>query len=368
MKIKSLLFPISLLGLLVAPLSLSSKNEARALLGEENNVVSVGDIIEVESRSLVYNGQTKVSGGQIVFPDGTSKSGKNFTISMPGVYKVIYSALFGTHEVSETVYYNCYRRSSDFFLSSNKKNQPVNGEYSFNTKTSNVKGARLTLDSTTTFTYDGIIDFTTYNPNQSFVEILVDTSKQGESDLGAYIVRLTDINDELNYVDIQVTDSGPLDDDGQGCYILSGANGQFKVGFEGSTKWINAFGANVGSSFRGLPSSNPAKPAKLYFNYAEKALYVSPKVWSANDKILITDLDSAEIYKSTVWGGFSEGKAKLSIFASSLINPSATIVVSSVAGIDLSQYVFKDEVAPEIEIDYGNQSPYKQPKEDTFSK
>ena len=151
---------------------------------------------------------------------------------MPGVYQVIYRAFFGVEEVSESIYYHCYRQSSDMFISSNSSNKAVNGEFSYSDKTNKIKGAKLTLDSNTVYTYDGTIDFNTFNPDESFIRFIVDTSKQGESDIESFTIRLTDVNNSRNYVDLLITDSGIENCNGQACYVLAGSNNQPKTGYE----------------------------------------------------------------------------------------------------------------------------------------
>ena len=341
--------------------SLSKSTSARALTKDENVVVELGDKIEVENRSLVYEGQTKAVEGQIILPDGSSKKGSSFTISMPGVYIVNYRAFFGTVEVSESIYYNCYRKSGDLFISSESKNQPQNGEYSFNLKNKKAQGAKLSLDSRTKFTYDGIIDFNSFSFDQPFLEFIVDTSKQDNSDLEAFTVRLTDVENSNNYVEMLITDSGPVDDDGKGCYIRAGANNQFKSGYEGDRLHIVNYGTNVASSFRALPTENPVRTAQLFLNYPQRAFYVYP-TYGSLIKSMITDLDDKEIYGSSIWEGFKTGKATLSIFATSLNSSNANLIVTKVAGIDLSQMVFEDHSAPEIQIDYDGQLPANLPK------
>ena len=349
---------------LALPLCFVGHNETKyptILASAERVVVEMGDVIEVEQRTLTYEGESQVVDGQIILPDGTSKMGKSFTVNMPGAYVVNYRAFFGTIEVSVPVEYICNRHSGDLFISSSFNNKPQTGEYSFNTQTNKKQGARLTLDSKTTFTYDGVIDFSSFDPNTPFIEFIVDTSKQGSSDLETFTVRLTDVEDRTNYVDITATDSGPTDDDGKGCYILAGAYNQFKTGYEYGRLWTAKYGTNVGSSFRALPAENPVHSASYYFDYAEKTLYVSPIMYQ-NTRDIITDLHDRNVYGSTVWEGFASGKATLSIFANSLASASANIVISRVGNMDLSQMIFEDHNAPVIELDYDGQIPVDLPK------
>lgn len=365
------LFPIFILMPLTACVA-SKVNYVRAITQTEDVVVKIGDVIEVEPRRLEYEGDSKTVNGQIFMPDGTALAGKSFTITMPGVYQVLYRAFFGVEEVSESIYYHCHRQSGDLFISSNPSNKAVNGAFSYTGKDNKIQGARLKLDTTTVFTYDGVIDFNSFNPNESFIKFIVDPSEQGESDMESFTIRLTDVEDSNNYIDFLITDSGKLNDEGQGCYVLAGSNNQAKTGYENYRPekkndpdyfpHINVWGANVATSFRALNSDyNPDRTAEFYFDYEEKELYANPMYneWTKN---MITDLDDSKVYGSMVWEGFSTGKATVSIMASSLKSSSADVIITKIANFDLSELVFEDHDAPTINIDYENQSPANMPK------
>lgn len=364
MKIK-ILIPSIFFAVMLAPLASSDYLQAKVLATDENHIVHVGDSIQVLKRTLVHNGESKEVAGQIIFPDGSSKSGRSFIVTTPGAYQVIYRAYFGVEEEKETITYTCNRESGDFFTSSNPKNPASSGEYTYNNDLNTIQGAVLKLQSKQVFTLNEVLDFNTFGASKPFFEFIVDTSRQGESDLETLTVRLTDVEDDSNYVDITATDSGPIDDAGMGCYLLAGANNQFKSGYE---KWgdeyrihTNKYGTNVRSSFRALPKDNPAKVVKLYFDYENKRLDVSP-TYGAETTDKITDLDDESLYGSSIWEGFKTGKARLSVFASSLSSESARIVVSRAGSVDLSQLVFEDHIAPVINIDYDEQNPSSLPR------
>ena len=360
MRKRLLLLPLLVLSLGTVSAHLVSNKPSVLYADQTIDNVKIGDTFTVEQKTLVYNDESKVVDGQIILPDGTSKSGKQFTIEMPGKYTVNYRAFFGTHEESLSIFYHCHRNSGDFFETSEKSNPAKAGAYSHQLKNGDIQGAKLTLNSKTTFTYVSEIDFSSFGSSNPFIEFIVDTSKQNTSDLETLTIRLTDVEDNNNYVDISVTDSGPVDDDGRGCYILAGSNNQYKTGYEGSRLHISKYGANVGSSFRDLPDKGN-KPVQLYFDYSNKELLVSPIIYSGL-KLKITDLDDKTIYGSNIWEGFKSGKARLSIFASSLNNAEATLIVSKIGSQDLSPLDFVDVDAPVVEVDYAEQSPLNPPK------
>ena len=365
------LFPFFVLMPLTACVA-SNVNHVKAITRSENYIVKIGDSITVEPRILEHESETKVVQGQIILPDGTSQAGKSFVVSMPGVYQVLYRAFFGIEEVSESIYYHCYRESGDLFVSSNPNKKAVNGEFSYSDKNNKIKGAKLQLDASTKYTFDGEIDFSTFDSEEPFFRFIVDTSKQGESDIESFSVRLTDVNDETNYVDMLITDSGISNNEGQGCYVLVGANNQAKTGYENYRPdqatdpdympHINTWGANVATSFRALNSDyNPDRTGEFYLDYAKKQFHAFPMYneWSKN---MITDLDDPKVYGSMIWEGFSTGKAKITISANSLRAATANIIVTKIASFDLTELVFEDHNAPTINIDFENQSSSNLPK------
>ena len=361
-----LLFPALFLALGLTITGVSHNKEAARLIAASEQVeVQIGDSITVEPRTLIHNGESKVSKGQIIYPDGSSKSGRAFTISMPGAYQVIYSAFFGVEEEREVVTYMCNRDSGSFFASNDPNNLAVAGEYSHNAFGVELQGAVLNLKRNASFTFDQIIDFSSFGSNKPFLEFIVDPVTQTEADIESFIVRLSDVDDNDNYVDISVTDSTLINDDGEGCYILAGANNQFKTGYE---KWggsyllhIATFGTNVHSSFRALPVASPTNTAKLFFDYEQRALYVE-NIHGWNIRSIITDLDDPKVYGGTIWNGFKNGRARLSILSKTMIADSGKLMILKAGDMDLSQLKFDDKIGPTINIDYQGQVATNIPK------
>ena len=172
MRKKLLLLPFLVLAL--GTVSAHSVSTKPSVLYADQTIdnVKIGDTFIVEQKTLVYNEQSKVVDGQIILPDGTSQEGKQFTIQMPGIYSVNYRAFFGTHEESLSIYYHCHRNSGDFFESSEKSNLAKAGSYSHELKNGEIKGAKLTLNSKTTFTYVSEIDFSSFSSSNPFIEFI----------------------------------------------------------------------------------------------------------------------------------------------------------------------------------------------------
>ena len=137
MKTK-LLIPSIFFAVLLTPLFSHDYLPAKVLAADENYIVHIGDSIQVPTRTLVHNSETKEVPGQIIFPDGSSKSGRSFIVASPGAYQVVYRAYFGVEEEKETITYTCNRESGDFFTSNNAKNPATSGQYTYNTSLKSV--------------------------------------------------------------------------------------------------------------------------------------------------------------------------------------------------------------------------------------
>lgn len=358
---KSKIVLVSSFALLLSLATISfNVNSAKLLLASETHNVEKGEKVAVEDRILVHGGESKTVKGQIIFPDGTYRQGNSFVANEAGLYRVSYKAHFGVEEVEENIDYVRNIVAEDFFTFSGASGSISSGEYRYNTETKKVRGAQYDITNWSTLRSKNLIDFTTLGANTPFLEFIVDPSAQSSSDIEQFTIRLTDAENEENYVDIIVKDSGPINDEGRGCYIAAGANGQQKTGYErwGSDYILHIddpFGANVGSSFRALPETDPTATAKLYLDHSTKSLYVDPSHGYRN-KQLLTDLDSQEIYKANVWEGFASGKAYLSIFSNQVNGGSGRIIIPQMGGYDLSQDAYPDVTPPRVKIDYSGQS------------
>ncbi len=369
MKKKNLLFLASLftLGAIVSCSSNELTTKVYLLQREENNVVHLGDSIQVERRSLEFNGEIKEAIPHIITPYDNVISGDSFVANEIGLYRIVYKAYFGYEEVSQTVNYLCQLRSSDLF-EINDKVTPSNGFYKYNTNKVTHSGAIFDVASGNKITYKNYIDVSSLNSNNPFIDLIVEPNQIGSSDMGTISLKLVDSIDEDNYVEILLFDSGIVDTYGEGTYMRAGFNGGIYAGREqygSSYIWhYSSYGASAWSSFRALPNNNPTHDLKLYFDYNEKAFYASPALFNAdsNSKTLVNDLDSKELYPASPWEGFKSNRAKLVISCSEISSGSGRLLIKSIGGVDLSPLKLDDTVAPTIEINYKEQNRLSIPK------
>ena len=175
-------------------------------------------------------------------------------------------------------------------------------------------------------------------------------SEIGKLDFWQFTVRLTDVNDPKNYVDISVY-KGSWGNEWS--YVKSGANGQVKSGWENGVV-LNAYhtGCPIGFSFSG-ESLFGNELIQLYYDNEERAVYVDNikrPGYSYGNQVI--DLDSLDCFsENTLWKGFSTGEVILSIHFEYVQTTESKILVKSIAGVDLGGEYISDSEGPNISVD-----------------
>ncbi len=315
--------------------------------------VYVGDSVTIPSKTLTYNGESKVATATIVSPSGGLFGGDEIVANQAGKYSIIYSADFGEKTVTESVSFTALRRPKDMFT---VNNYATAENYTFTFGTFNYSGVLLKMKNNAEVTFDKIIDVTENNRTDDFLDFIVLPSAEAKSDFTELIITLTDAENSANSVKISVRDGGTENIEGRGSYVKIGANNQTMGGYEydwkGGRKFLTdfKFGSPTLMTFRGLKEGESYKAMTLGFDYADKAFYVSP----SNGQYLnvqVCDLDDVALYGSDVWSGFTSGKIKVSFSVVGLTASSANVLVGKVCEFDLANEKYVDETAPEITLE-----------------
>lgn len=338
-----------------------SGEKYRVLADDEQVIVRIGDKIDVEKRTLVYEDQSKVVDGKIISPSGASYEGNRFAVTEAGIYNVVYKAYFEKdgkiEEVDRSVKYLCERKSTDFFLC-NDAATAYYGTYSHSTKTVEHKGVILEMKQGASVTFDLTLDADNLNLDTPLINFIVDPSEIGVDDFTELTIRISDVNDEKSYVEILCIDGGRIDMNGTGTCVRAGFDGGITAGYEA---WVNKYitsntGTGVWHSFHAYPSYEPTHDMSLYLDYASKKVYGSPSAMNYGNKVFINDFSgNNDLYKFSPWQGFTSGKVRVSIIPSKFKNPTGKVLIKSVVGISFENEFKPDEIAPQIKIDYDGQ-------------
>lgn len=369
---------------LFLPVALSTSGgsfeSAQLLATTENYDVFIGDTIDVKTRRLEYNGDHKDVFGLIFNPRGDSFQGKSFTITEPGLYKVVYEAYFGHHKEQQVINYLCKRKSSDFFSITN----PVSisyGEYRYNTPAYHHEGVLIDAKNGTEIRFnealsvdDFLVDQTQSDPTSgykdrnstidahSLIDFLIDPSVYMSTDFTAMTIRLTDSIDSSNYVDIKIEDgyyTGSYDS-GSLSWVRVGASCNWQLGWEwekvegkiNQGKYHNGrSGTGLNLSYRGQPYNNQIFSAQILYCSETQRFYNYRGSLETDFAYFINELSDPIVYGNNAWNGFESGKFFLTIIPTAFSNSTGRILIKSVGKYLLNDNIIADNDAPTINVD-----------------
>lgn len=319
----------------------------------------LGETIEVPQKTVEKNGKKVKASVLITAPDGGQFTGNVLLAEEIGLYTVEYYAYIDGEQVSlPTENITIVRKASDVF-ETNDYATVENATFIHNEE---LKGVRASLSNGGTVTLSKIFDVSDFTQDDVLIELIAEGSKEGAVDYTNLTITLTDVEDESNMLSVYMTDSGNncssgMSPWGQGTYIRVGATDQLPAGYEnGKLLTLPQFGTPIWHTFKKQTEDYPYRTAKLYFDYEEKAMYASDSYFSsAPVQTLIADLDNPADF-SNVWGGFESGKVRISISAAGLSAATANVLITQIAGYDLSQEDFEDTTAPTLTIDYAEET------------
>lgn len=241
-----------------------------------------------------------------------------------------------------------------------------NGKIYDNSEITAVKIQADENSKSATIRYNRIIDLTDVTEDTHFADFIVANKNKMEYDTSATLVtqdlydfryfniRLTDVYDSSNYVEINFERR-------QDFRHLSSV--RVSTNTHKSAGWYSAasalrespYGTPLLSSFTGCPAnaSGVYNVISASYNDEEKAVYAYP-FWDNNGRTVVRDLDSPDhlLEGDNLWGGFTTGEVYLSFgFANIQDQQKATIYLFTVNGQDVTGESITDETAPAIRLD-----------------
>ncbi len=317
--------------------------------GEIPSSLSVGDSLNVPSKILSYNGQSKASDIFITSPSGAVYSGSKLTIEETGVYTVTYRAFFGEHEEKETHtirvdYSACDLFAANGYVTLNR------GAFSYD---ESFTGVKATFKNGGSLSFRKPLDLSKLGTETPLVSFLIDSSTKGSADFTTFNIKIVDVYDDNNYVTINCVDSGPVNCQGEAMYVKAGAKDQTLYGYETDEKRHSdsLYGSSIYSSFRAISTSGVYHPAEFYLDASFLDLYGYPNYLAPASKRKIVGLSSKVDHPTDPFAGFTSNLAYISFEAKDFSVDSGDVVFTSIGGLDLSKDVYLDNEAPKITID-----------------
>ena len=330
--------------------------KASANIGEVQveEIYTLNDNFTAPEMKITVDGTEYVATAILKYPSGNLKNAKNVILDEAGKYTLEYKLLKNDKLYSKEYYFVV----NDEVYSTSGKGTSYYGKHDY---LGDVEGRVVTLPKGSVFRYNKILNVSDLTQRDTLIKFYILPATVGIADVNRITVRLTDVYDENNYVNI-------VSKDGSASSLLNVANasGQTETGCEecsstysgnhpvidyNGKKYKKFPGNQYGTSSWGSAHLN-GKPSlgsistnyvAFHFDYAEKSLYNRPN-------FLICDLDDTAFFTKP-WRGFTTGEVFLTIEASGYSSESVTLMVTDIYGADMSDNVSVDDDAPSISVD-----------------
>lgn len=299
----------------------------------------------IPKRQLSVGDKSVTASSSLEYPSGNATKLEKVTLSEPGRYSIHYSA---------TLSGSTYTTTEKFYVSSRI------AEYGENTTISygkhdlalEAEGLLLRIGEGDKLTFSTVIDLNNVTKDDVLIEGFVTPDRAGAFDFEELFFVFTDVVDP----NVTLTIRGrhyALGTHLPYTYWLVGGNGQVLTGYEVSSGGIhrgNRWGTPIVHSFAardfefnggGLLPPDTAR-FRLTLDTATMCAYVSDT--------FIADLDDPT-YFDNLWGGFSSGRVKLTVYGSMYSSSSANLCLTKVRGIDLTAQQTIDSKGPDITVD-----------------
>lgn len=322
---------------------------------------SVFNIPQVTSQ---LNGINYNTNHKLVFPSGRESLHSKNTLNEAGKYNLEYSFSDGSQ-----TYYKAYNFETVITYANlwtnvrhseikNNVNSPAYIPTPYN-------GVKVTgLRENATVQYNSIIDLSNNTKNDLLLQLQMTPAEAGIYEFSELYITFTDVYDSQNFVTVLVSRTyiGASGAPARISRVKAGAN----LGYlYKSIQYANGGPVNGGtiqeragfelrSSFMGVFEDFSVGPFELYFDYAERAIYMWPQMQiPTGAPRLVLDLDNPDhVGTGNEWQGFTTGEMQMSITQRQIAGTKADYMVLNVNGQSMSGEYFKDTEPPSIKIDF----------------
>ena len=329
----------------------------------------------VPARTLTVGDQNALAESVVIYPDGTATKNKEINLDQSGLYEIRYTAVIGGKTYYENVEFTVEKHAY-YCTGSGESKVEYRSEFSTkfphtwwnNDNTTTTKfndfkkaGLLIELKQGDKFECAKLIDVSNLKKSDLLFGVTAIPYVQGVCDFERLDFVLTDSVDPS--ISLKIRARGYLNEGDVYPYtwILAGGQNQSLKGYEASKQLIHVndeWGTPSNHSFYGyytcpwgtLNDPEAHQILKLYYDNEENAVYTQFNEYRTRSMRQVVDLDDPQFF-SDPWSGFPSGKVKLSIEAGVYTGETARFLVSTIAGLDLSEIEFDDTDPPEITID-----------------
>ena len=302
-------------------------------------------------QAICSEGGESVKAQFVVYdPDREIITDRSFLLDKKGEYRISYSAVLGGKNYYENYSFVSAGLTQNVFTNhDNAMTEAQSGLPGY--FGTDARGVRITATSDGgNVDYSEVIDLRYNTKEDLLLSLAVIPETKNEEDLWQVTITLTDIYDMTNTVKI-VTYRGSWSN--QYCFTRAAATRQTLAGLDGEeVKTEYRMGAGVSHSFAGNNLAGCDR-IEYYFDYAEKALYVSPSSDPVSGGLVMDFDDPKYIADTLLWEGFTTGEVRMNISLEKLQTTPASILVFNVNGNDLGGKVLPDDEGPVFHFEFG---------------
>lgn len=363
-----------------------------------------GDTIDVQPAQFSGSGGDTVPAvASVRFPSGKAFAANRITLDEMGVYAIEYKAYTDSGRYLSAI--KMFTVETTAFTFDGKGSATYGGNAYFAQEATpelqNKQGLNVTLASGATFTYNKVIDVSDYrvassggkddvNSANRIIQLYVTPSTLGQKEAARIKVRLTDVYDSNNYMEVefksmesenpdytrvnaaavgqQMTgfqyDSNSIKGAGMADGPADAANYYYYDGYRVRLFQNNAtYGYNGRASFDGVAKRSTSSiqgftdnELSFYFDNADKRVYAMRNPFLPNRRLVI-DLDEPLFFGADTWGGFPDGKVLLSITASDYQSGDFNFFITEIDGVTPTDASITNTVDPRIQVALGDRDP-----------
>ena len=308
------------------------------------------DEFNLPSATVIKGDKSYDAKARVIFPDGNAYFAEDFTFTQSGGYVLDYWIVIDGVYYSKNYEFTVSENSEDLVTVTNATVKAGGTDYDIA-----YDGLEIKAKAGSKFKYNKVINLSDSTKDDLLIELVSAPYTMYKGEFTEFIITLTDIYDEENFINIRVFDA--LANSYIMSYVQAKAPNQRYVGLENGNPNFNtsAGGTVVAHSFGGhygSVSSQTKHTIKLSWSAEENALYALD-----HHSVMTTVVDFDDIsYITNPWKGFTTGEVYLTMVQGG-VTADTRYIVHSINGITFPTKVPKDEFAPVIETDEPEEIP-----------
>lgn len=340
---------LAIVGVVGITKAVSANDSVPALKAE----YSVGEELKIPSKTLSLGDSSAAAYSVVRYPSGKAIKTSSLTLDEAGVYTVEYRATVGGELVTEE---ETFLVNRNFYSFSGGNSSATYGVDDSQYQTGR-KGLNFKIASGETLTFEKT--FNIHDIDGEFIKFYVTPATKGVVDVQGFYIYVTDVYDSSNYIKIklQSVTFGGNTYVYLASYTLAAYNEEVLSAQDslsnnmirrndrfGACVWLSLYG-NAGDYENGQDMKD--QWASYTYDSETMELFVS----SNKGKNLIVDFNDPKFFDDS-WKGFTTGDVRVSIEGYGYTGKYFNFNLMSLADEDISATVAKDDVKPEITVDY----------------